>query len=194
MNLSNRFLYIIPFLCLIFLFSNCNKEETDPETCSDGVMNQDETGIDCGGVCNVICPTCDDGIQNQGEPGIDCGGPCPMDCFFTPPCDFQNNAAYLNITFSNISCNSANNRITGTGLNGNITIEFGAFPTESSVVNIGGSNSIKIDDFVGDELLTATSGKMYIEFFDGDFILTFCNVSFSAPSGGKVTSGRVTCL
>ena len=22
-------------------------------------------------------PTCDDGIQNQKETGIDCGGPCP---------------------------------------------------------------------------------------------------------------------
>ncbi|MCW8966741.1 MAG: hypothetical protein OQK82_08675, partial [Candidatus Pacearchaeota archaeon] len=28
--------------------------------------------------CNTqICPTCSDGIQNQGETGIDTGGPCP---------------------------------------------------------------------------------------------------------------------
>jgi len=27
-----------------------------PETCSDGIMNQNETGIDCGGVCTP-CPT-----------------------------------------------------------------------------------------------------------------------------------------
>ncbi|MBN2422097.1 hypothetical protein JXB41_02630 [Candidatus Woesearchaeota archaeon] len=26
-------------------------------------------------ICKI--PTCDDGIQNQGETGIDCGGPCP---------------------------------------------------------------------------------------------------------------------
>ena len=44
-------------------------------TCSDGVQNQGETGIDCGGPC-AACPTCNDGIQNQGETGIDCGGPC----------------------------------------------------------------------------------------------------------------------
>ncbi|OYT41540.1 MAG: hypothetical protein B6U86_02040, partial [Candidatus Altiarchaeales archaeon ex4484_43] len=25
----------------------------------------------------VHYPTCSDGIQNQGEEGIDCGGPCP---------------------------------------------------------------------------------------------------------------------
>ena len=43
-------------------------------TCSDGIQNQGETGVDCGGPCPA-CPTCGDGIQNQGETGIDCGGP-----------------------------------------------------------------------------------------------------------------------
>ncbi|MDK2849906.1 MAG: hypothetical protein PWR32_573 [Candidatus Woesearchaeota archaeon] len=69
-------------------------------TCDDGLKNQNETGVDCGGPCppcpscnNGIkdwneegidcggfcppCPSCYDGIQNQGEEGIDCGGPCP---------------------------------------------------------------------------------------------------------------------
>ncbi|HZV70127.1 MAG TPA: GEVED domain-containing protein [Saprospiraceae bacterium] len=47
-------------------------------TCSDGIKNQGETGIDCGGPCKPCgsVPTCNDGIQNQGETGIDCGGPC----------------------------------------------------------------------------------------------------------------------
>jgi hypothetical protein len=45
-------------------------------TCSDGMQNQGEEGIDCGGPCPA-CPTCSDGIQNQNETGIDCGGPCP---------------------------------------------------------------------------------------------------------------------
>ena len=44
-------------------------------TCFDGIQNQGETGIDCGGPC-VPC-SCFDGIQNNGETGIDCGGPCP---------------------------------------------------------------------------------------------------------------------
>jgi hypothetical protein len=46
-------------------------------TCTDGIQNQGETGVDCGGSCPA-CPTCSDGIQNQGEIGIDCGGPCPL--------------------------------------------------------------------------------------------------------------------
>jgi hypothetical protein len=47
-------------------------------TCYDGVLNQDEEDIDCGGVCPPCIPkiTCSDGLQNQGETGIDCGGPC----------------------------------------------------------------------------------------------------------------------
>lgn len=59
----------------------------DP-TCFDGKQNGGETGIDCGGVCDSICPSgsCFDGMQNGGEQGVDCGGscvPCPTvaSCF-----------------------------------------------------------------------------------------------------------------
>ena len=48
-------------------------------TCYDGIRNQGEVDIDCGGPCKP-CPSCNDGIKNQGETGIDCGGlcePCP---------------------------------------------------------------------------------------------------------------------
>ena len=51
-------------------------------TCTDGVQNGDETGIDCGGSCPPCDggATCTDGIQNGDETGVDCGGSCP-------PCD-----------------------------------------------------------------------------------------------------------
>ncbi|HTM43918.1 MAG TPA: PQQ-dependent sugar dehydrogenase [Polyangiaceae bacterium] len=83
-------------------------------TCADGIQNQGETGLDCGGpcaACAAVCgngllegseqcddgntvntdscsnschtPTCADGIQNQGETGLDCGGPCAA-CGSTP--------------------------------------------------------------------------------------------------------------
>jgi len=48
-----------------------------PETCTDGIMNQDETEIDTGGVCTPPSePTCSDGILNQDETSIDTGGVC----------------------------------------------------------------------------------------------------------------------
>lgn len=58
----------------------CNFPCDAPATCTDGIQNQDETGVDCGGATCPACETCSDGIQNQDETGIDCGGvcaPCP---------------------------------------------------------------------------------------------------------------------
>jgi V8-like Glu-specific endopeptidase len=64
-------------------------------TCSDGIQNQDETGIDCGGVCPNVCPTCDDGIQNGNETDIDCGG---FDC---APCPCLGESIYLTLLLDN---------------------------------------------------------------------------------------------
>lgn len=55
---------------------------TPVPTCSDGIKNGTETGIDCGGSCPpcpIIPPptSCSDGIKNGTETGIDCGGTCP---------------------------------------------------------------------------------------------------------------------
>lgn len=65
----SRILALILFLNCLFLLG-CK------ESCDDGILNQDETFIDCGGVCD-ICETCVDGIQNQNEWEVDCGGDCP---------------------------------------------------------------------------------------------------------------------
>jgi hypothetical protein len=68
-------------LSLIIVFASvaiisCSKKDDESTgTCSDGIKNQTETGIDCGGPC-AVCPSCTDGIKNQGETDIDCGGPC----------------------------------------------------------------------------------------------------------------------
>jgi len=97
--------------------SDCTSNVCDPNTtkciaaatCSDGIKNQDETDVDCGGMkcnpcgLNQICTqnsdcatmncdgmtkkctpvgTCNDGIKNQDETDIDCGGSkcnaCPL--------------------------------------------------------------------------------------------------------------------
>ena len=77
---------------------------TEPGTCQDGALNQDESDIDCGGLRCVACglgdtcnaaadcetnncdlgntgqcvpedqPTCSDGEHNQDESDVDCGG------------------------------------------------------------------------------------------------------------------------
>ncbi|MBT6746952.1 MAG: hypothetical protein HOB26_10380, partial [Flavobacteriales bacterium] len=51
-------------------------------TCSDGIQNQGETAVDCGGPNCGACLLCGNGIQDPGETGIDCGGPCvPCHCY-----------------------------------------------------------------------------------------------------------------
>lgn len=53
-------------------------------TCTDGIQNGNETGVDCGGPDCPACPTCNDGVQNGSETGVDCGGP---DCPACPTCN-----------------------------------------------------------------------------------------------------------
>ncbi|RME52767.1 hypothetical protein D6783_03835, partial [Candidatus Woesearchaeota archaeon] len=71
--------------------NECNNDVGKPDqsqacnyngTCMDGVWNQGEEGVDCGGPCEP-CPSCTDGVRNQGEEGVDCGGPCEP----CPSCD-----------------------------------------------------------------------------------------------------------
>ncbi len=52
-------------------------------SCYDGILNQDETSIDCGGVCQTCAAKCANGLQDGDETGVDCGGPCAACC--VPP-------------------------------------------------------------------------------------------------------------
>lgn len=49
-------------------------------TCDDGILNGDETGIDCGGSCVPCSSTCNNGQKDGDEIGVDCGGSCPNVC------------------------------------------------------------------------------------------------------------------
>tara|TARA_R110000868_G_scaffold140690_2_gene356630 strand:- start:22102 stop:23544 length:1443 start_codon:yes stop_codon:yes gene_type:complete len=66
-------------------FTSCSNDDEPPiaevvATCNDGIRNQGETEVDCGGPncqpCTVATATCEDGIQNGDETGIDIGGSC----------------------------------------------------------------------------------------------------------------------
>lgn len=78
--------YLIVFIAafgLSFFFASClNEDNKIPPNCFDGILNNDEEGIDCGGSCSEPCDHCINGIYepNKGETWRDCGG---VDC---PPC------------------------------------------------------------------------------------------------------------
>ncbi len=67
------------------LILSCTTDDQPPiadaiATCNDGIRNQGEQGVDCGGPNCQPCPdeiaTCNDGIQNGDETGVDIGGSC----------------------------------------------------------------------------------------------------------------------
>src|SRR5687767_7089653 len=48
-------------ICIALTFSSCDKNSpyeapNNPNPCFDGIQNQGETGVDCGGPCSA-CPT-----------------------------------------------------------------------------------------------------------------------------------------
>lgn len=57
----------LKFACLLMLLSffSCDDDEDPiaPATCSDGIQNGDETGIDCGGSCTACEVTCSDEVS-----------------------------------------------------------------------------------------------------------------------------------
>ncbi len=128
-----------------------------PATCTDNILNGDETDVDCGGDCDAcelddICEfdedcasgycnenengtqsicleaTCDDDIQNQGETQIDCGGPCNK-CAANVECSFDSECS--SGSCSNGVCNAENTCTNGVFDPGKETdIDCGAFCAE----------------------------------------------------------------
>lgn len=50
------YLAIVVIALTVTIYVGCKKDETPVATCSDGIQNQSETGIDCGGPCTA-CAT-----------------------------------------------------------------------------------------------------------------------------------------
>ncbi|CAF0948120.1 unnamed protein product [Adineta steineri] len=119
---STKFLFKVQSITAIGLsaISACSKPiETLAKkvvpSCTDGVKNQDETDVDCGGtICSQKCdlckvcskhtdcvigncnsksntcqaPTCTDGVKNQDEADVDCGGAtCSKKCLPEQGCE-----------------------------------------------------------------------------------------------------------
>ena len=111
----------------------------DPATCSDGIQNQGETGVDCGGPCApcVDPATCSDGIQNQGETGVDCGGPCDA----CPTC----NDGIQNQGETGVDCGGPCAPCGGGGECTYVDIDFESFESGWGIWNDGGSDCARIN-------------------------------------------------
>ena len=156
-------------------------------TCSDGVQNGNETGVDCGGPDCLACPTCSDGIQNGNETGVDCGGSCP-------PCGggCQDNRAVLVIVLDNYpeetswEVRDGNNTVVASGGT------YGSFPDGSTVDEglclVDGCYDFIIYDAYGDGICCA--------YGSGSYTLTDASDGSTLASGGSFGSSETTnfCL
>ncbi|MGZ3900391.1 MAG: hypothetical protein ACXVNM_09240 [Bacteroidia bacterium] len=103
------------FVVIILTIVSCRRPAFDKNkygNCSDGITNQNETDVDCGGPC-VPCANCDNGIKDGAETGIDCGPNC-VSC--TPPCSIaastSNYTLYPSGFTSSVSSSSSVNYAT----------------------------------------------------------------------------------
>ena len=80
---SSKFALASALILMLAVVSGClNDDNLIPENCYDGILNNGEELVDCGG---SICPACDPCENGQydallGETWVDCGGECG-------PCD-----------------------------------------------------------------------------------------------------------
>jgi len=73
------FVFMAAFAGSFFLASCLNEENRIPPNCYDGILNNGEERIDCGGLSCVECDHCINGLWDpfRGETWRDCGGECP---------------------------------------------------------------------------------------------------------------------
>lgn len=154
---------LLRFAAFALLITGCSKTIDNTGTCSDGVKNQGEQGIDCGGPCGNVCPSCADGIMNQNETGVDCGGPCD-------PCYARLSAKVAGTDWYATSRNAfisapGTMRIYGTNSSCNITLFYsGTFAP--GTVSAGTNFRAEYRDSLGTLYNSGTSGLVTFTTFD----------------------------
>jgi len=199
------FISLMVLLVICVSTSNCSKDSDNiiEPTCSDGIQNGNEDGVDCGGDCSD-CISCFDGIQNGNETGIDCGGDCEEDCLTTiTDCSGEEDCmqAFVGGIFWEALGFEAlidNNelQVSGVNLSPGVNTSINLFFPDvlnadlPLTITINDTNSflVKIVKLVGGELRT-------YEGTDGEFtLLTFDEENKSASGIFNVTGTTITAL
>jgi hypothetical protein len=184
----------ILYTCILaLLLTSCLMEQENPlivATCTDGIRNQDETDIDCGGRCQ------------QCEVKIPVVAPCAT--------SLTKNIVNLDnskITFTDVtsSCEQYDRNYFRISYYKNY-VEFhieleDPRPTEDRIYNIGQYLDYDSDATVsyhdGWAYYVATTGELYVTIAEnGDVNIEFCSVALRESAFGYddvITSGRVVC-
>lgn len=179
---------ILYFLAIQLIFS-CAEEQDNPllvSSCMDKIRNQNEEGVDCGGVC----------------------GACIVEKPMVVPCkaDLVNNR----ITLNGLNMQLTNNdygytqetdrfKILIMRNNSEITIEIygSSLPTKDTVYDLDawydlgpGEASIKYINFYS---YVATEGKLYLRYANQKWTAEICPVGLIGYNSNLQFSGRIIC-
>ncbi|WP_306641452.1 hypothetical protein [Sanyastnella coralliicola] len=182
------------FFASFFLASCLNEDNKIPENCYDGILNNGEELIDCGGPNCPLCDPCENFVWEPelGEQWVDCGGECD-------PCDPSFNGQ-LDPGEEGIDCGGDTGvdcgELCGDGLlNGNEeeidcggpdcdpcpTCTDGILNQDETGIDCGGSECPDCPEEAGD----CTNGEI-----DGDEQYIDCGGSACPPCEGLITFKR----
>lgn len=192
---SLLFVFIAAFATSFFLASCLNEENKIPPNCYDGILNNGEEKIDCGGAFCDECPHCENGRfdPDRGETCIDCGGPCGA-------CPTCNNCMFDEGLESGIDCGGlANcppcNTLCGDGLLNGLEEEIDCGgpdcdPCPTCTDNIMNGNEIGIDCGGTECNPCTTTGSCINGVLDGDEFWVDCSGSH-CPRCDSVFTWRI---
>lgn len=195
MKESRLYLALVGLFFASFFMASClNEDNKIPPNCYDGILNNGEERIDCGGPNCPLCDPCENGVWEPelGEQWVDCGGECD-------PCDPSFNGQ-LDPGEDGIDCGGDTGvdcgQLCGDGLlNGNEeeidcggpdcdpcpTCDDGILNQDETGIDCGGDECLPCPDGAGD----CTNGVV-----DGDELYIDCGGSSCPPCEGFLTFTR----
>ena len=198
---------ILYYFCVAQLLFSCLAEQDNPlaGTCKDKIKNQNEEGVDCGGVCGA----CQQDPDQNPDPDTD-PKPAPV----VAPCQgvLRDNYVTLNGIDSWLHEEVIDNEYFFYSQSADyyeIFIQFkdysnlwiglgGTLPKSDKVYSIVDIFSISPGkasiQYTNAYFYDAVDGKVYLTFENGKPVVEICPMTFSG-NGPKVTfSGRIMCL
>ncbi len=125
--------------CASGSWTECNAPLPSPEVCGDGV-DQDCNGAD------EPCPSCSDAVQNQDETAVDCGGVCGPSMLFSKwtadACDDGACAEQSQTSFTIANKSVVTNIVTAVGTNGLSGSSFSYTVSQGGIAIVSGDMSL----------------------------------------------------
>jgi hypothetical protein len=184
---------------LIFIFScffigSCVEEQTNPlvngATCTDGVQNQDEEGVDCGGIC-ISC-------QDPGKP-VEVVVPCEaslIDNLLTLD-------EWYDLALSNTDyyCTEESDFFEISVWKDNMEFTIEIYETTLPEVDTKyqlvpwwdaepGNASIRLNNFY---MYNANAGDLYLSYSNGEWMVEVCSAELVGSEHIYELSGRIRC-